>query len=76
MEKRSHSSFLGFWPEPLDKISEKGKMGASIEKKNQEFSFDHEIDQVKLHRRWKSYSKQCKFSSQSLKYPFIKEQAL
>ena len=23
-----------FWPEPLDKISEKGKMGASIEKKN------------------------------------------
>ena len=51
-------------------------MGANIEKKNQEFSFDHEIDEVKLHRLWKSYSKQCKFSSQSLRYPFIKEQAL
>ena len=51
-------------------------MGANIEKKNQEFSFDHEIDEVKLHRLWKSYSKQCKFSSQSLRYPFIKEQTL
>lgn len=73
-EKRIQSCFLGFWPELLDKISER-EMGAGtdLDKENKEFSFDHEIDQVKLHRLLDTYSKQCK---RPLKYSPIKEQAL
>lgn len=47
--------------------------GTDLDKENQEFSFDHEIDQVKLHRLLDTYSKQCK---RPLKYSPIKEQAL
>ena len=44
--------------------------GTDLEKENQEFSFDHEIEQVKLHGLWDTYSKQCKYL---LKYSPIKE---
>lgn len=36
--------------------------GTYLEKENQEFSFDHEIEQVEFHRLWDTYSKQCKYS--------------
>ena len=71
-EGKKINKFKEFWPELLHKISKKGKMGAGtdLEKENQEFSFDHEIEQVKLHGLWDTYSKQCKYL---LKYSPIKE---